>query len=220
MSKSPPESPPRRRLVLVRHGEVAADWRRRIYGQLDVPLSANGERQLHAVAERFRDVPFELVASSGLARAEYGARLLREPRGLARRDEPELLEIHRGDWAGRSFDELERDDPGAHTRWLADPGTVRPPNGESLEDLRVRVVRALARLAAEVPGDVAIVAHSWVLRVAACHVLGLALDRAPDLALPTGGALVLDHPAHAPFDAICSRDVRLSGWNPDQAPSP
>ena len=206
----------RRRLVLVRHGEVESNWRERIYGRLDVPLSKNGEGEMRAMAERFGDARFDAVVSSGLARAEFGARLLREARGLVRRDEPDLVEIDRGDWAGRTFTELERDEPGVFGHWLSKPSSRRPPAGESLEDVRDRVAACLARLTREHPGDVAVVAHSWVLKATACHLLGLSLDRAPDLTLPTGGALLVDYDGRRAFDEVGGRNVRVSAWNPDR----
>ena len=42
------------RLFLVRHGAVERAWRGRIYGDLDVPLSAAGEAQARRIAAILR----------------------------------------------------------------------------------------------------------------------------------------------------------------------
>ena len=188
-------APPSTRLHLIRHGRVEAPWPERIYGQLDVPLAAEGRAEARRAAESLAGVQLAAVVSSGLARAEYGAELLRAGRGLARRDEPELREIHRGEWAGLSFAELEARQPGAMDTWLADP-SFGPPGGESLLQLSDRVLGCVARLAHEFAGDqVAAVCHSWVARVVACRALGLPPQAAVRMSLATGAAVVVDWPA-------------------------
>ena len=101
------------RFYLVRHGAVAAPWDGRIYGDLDVPLSALGREEARLAAERLSDLPLDAVLSSGLERAEYGASLMRAARDSERRDEPALREIHRGAWKGLDRAEL---DPEAFAR--------------------------------------------------------------------------------------------------------
>ena len=183
------------RVHLIRHGLVAASWRKRIYGDLDVPLSPEGEAEADRAAARLRHVSLAAVVSSGLARAEFGAALIRAGRGLERRDEPDLRELHRGDWTGVGFAELEQREPGAFGHWHGDPEVRRPPGGESLGDLAARVLPALESICAEHAGaEVAIVTHSWVARLVAAASLGLPPAACTRLRLPTGGAVVVDWP--------------------------
>ena len=185
------------RIHLIRHGRVEDAWRGRIYGDLEVALAPEGEVEARRAAERLAGVALAAVVSSGLARAEYGAALLRDGRGLARRDEPDLREIGRGEWRGSTFDAVERAEPGSIAAWRGDP-RFRPPGGESLADLFARVRARLAALAAEFAGlELAVVAHSWVGRVAACAALDLGPEAAHRFDLPTGGLVVLDWPADA-----------------------
>jgi len=183
------------RLHLIRHGRVADEWHGRIYGDLDVPLSPEGERELERAAAALDGTILAAVLSSGLSRAEFGASLLRRTRGYERRDEPELREISRGDWRGKTFEELEEAEPGAMAAWRAS-ADVRPPAGESLVDLAARVIPRLDALAAEFAGaEIAIVTHSWVARVAAATALGLGPNGAHALDLPTGRAATVDWPS-------------------------
>jgi broad specificity phosphatase PhoE len=187
------------RMHWIRHGEVASSWRPRIYGRLDVPLSERGRDQARAVAGRLEDLRLDAVVSSGLARAEYGAARLRDGRDLTRRDLPALREIDRGRWAGLTFDELERIAPGSYGAWLGSRGALAPPGGESLDDLLARVLPAARALAEDhAGGELAVVAHSWVIRVLAAHALGLDAGGALRLELGHAGHAILDWPATGP----------------------
>ncbi|MEZ6017486.1 MAG: histidine phosphatase family protein [Planctomycetota bacterium] len=187
------------RIYLIRHGEVDDAWRDRIYGRLDVPLSARGHEQCVRIAAALAPIALDAVVSSGLMRAEDAAAALRATRpGLQRRDEPSLLELDRGPWAGRSKSELRAEDPAGLERWERSRGVLGPAGSESVAEVAARVLPALDRLAAEFAGGaVAVVAHLWITRVAACRALGLAPDRAASLAIPPGGFVVLDWPAVA-----------------------
>jgi len=181
------------RLHLVRHGAVAAPWSTRIYGDLDVPLSAAGRDEARRAAERLEDLPLDAVLSSGLARAEFGAELVRAGRGLTRRDEPDLREIGRGEWKGLDLDGLTPEVARGWAAWHARPDVLRPEGGESLDDLARRVLPCIDRLAAEFSGGaVAIVSHAWVIRTIACEALLLARRRAPMLEVGTGSLVVVD----------------------------
>ena len=186
------------RLWLIRHGRVASAWTDRIYGRLDVPLSRAGERQAREAAERLAAEPLAAVVSSGLARTEYGAARLRRGRDLARRDEPDLAEIDRGEWAGVRFADLERDSPGALAAWCREPERIRPPGGENLADLAGRVLPRVQALVGEFGGGaVAVVAHSWVIRVALCAAVGLPPGAAQSFDPGPGSISAVDWPTPA-----------------------
>jgi broad specificity phosphatase PhoE len=174
-------------LYVVRHGEVDPSWRDRVYGCLDVPLSAHGEAEARASAAALAGVELDAVFTSPLARARFTAQLLAEQRRAGAIEHRGLCELDRGAWAGMSFSELESMDPGALARWNRAPDRVRPPNGESLADLHARVVAALRELIGDrAPRAVAVAAHGWVARVIVCDALGLPLAAAARLRMRTG----------------------------------
>lgn len=189
----------RTRLHLVRHGLVDKAWHGRLYGCLDVPLSAEGRRQAERAASRLAEGPGTLdrVVHSGLERARFGAERVAalQPGSVPLGTDPDLRELDRGDWAGLTAEELESRSPGALAAWYAAPATSRPPGGESLEDLAARVLPVLDRLSAAEPGgELALVAHGWVLRVAVLAALGLPHNRAGTLRIPPGSIQTLDWP--------------------------
>lgn len=205
------------RFLLVRHGAVAAPWNRRIYGDLDVPLSAEGREEARVAAERLRDVELDAVISSGLERAEFGAARVREHRGLVRRDEPELREIGRGAWRGLEIDALTQEVARNWELWHERPDVRRPHGGESLDDLAGRALPCLDRLATEfADGAVGIVSHSWVIRTIACESLLIERARAPLLEIATGSLVVVDWPV----DRGQGARPTLAGFAIDRPPAP
>src|SRR5262245_9774219 len=100
--KWPP--PPRRRVYLMRHGEVdyfGADGRP--FRPEVVPLNADGRRQAQAAAAALDGVPFDRVLTSGLRRSVETAELVVAGRGLAVQHDARLREIETGrlsDWSG------------------------------------------------------------------------------------------------------------------------
>lgn len=184
------------RILIARHGEVDAVHRGTVYGRLDVPLSRTGLAQSAALARALAETPLDAVVSSGLQRAEAAAALVREGRGLERQDDERLLEIDRGDWAGVALADLEREQPDAYGRWVAARGAVAGPGGESPADVSARVVPALSDWASRHPGgSLLVVAHLWILRSAACHALGLPMERSPAVALQPGSVIELAWPS-------------------------
>lgn len=191
-------------LRLIRHGEVARDWQGRIYGDLDVPLSPRGQEQSRAVAEALSDVDLAAVVSSGLERAAYAARIVAGSRGLEVGTDPRLKEIYRGDWAGLTFEEASLRDPEAFRAWRDSGGAIGAPGGESLAEVSTRVRASLDELASELRGtpsrSAVIVAHKWVLAVAAAAAMGLPLDACGELKLEYSTVVHLRWPVREPAE--------------------
>jgi broad specificity phosphatase PhoE len=88
----------------------------------------------------------------------------------------DLIEIDVGDRTGATFDEVR-----GLPDWK-DDGFVAWPNGETLEQVLERSLRAVRRLARETPdGTVLVIAHGGVTRILVSHFLGMLpkLDRSP-----------------------------------------
>jgi broad specificity phosphatase PhoE len=157
-------------IVLVRHGRTDLNAAGRLLGRLDPPLDELGVRQAKAVAAALDERRDPRVVTSPLARtrataAEIGARL-----GVTAEVDERWIELDYGDWDGRLLSELP---PETWRAWREDID-LRPPGGETLVELGVRVRGALAALAADaVTRDVVVVSHvspikaavTWALQV-------------------------------------------------------
>jgi broad specificity phosphatase PhoE len=140
------------RLFWVRHGPTHA---RAMVGWSDLPADLSDSARLARLSAHLPEGA--LVISSDLVRARATADSIAGPR-LRLPDDPDLREIHFGDWEMQGFDSVA--DP-AHLRAFWDqPGSLRAPGGESWDDLSARTGRAVARLLAAHPGrDIVAVAH-------------------------------------------------------------
>ncbi|WP_353343223.1 histidine phosphatase family protein [Litorivita sp. NS0012-18] len=140
------------RFFWVRHGPTHANS---MVGWSDIPADLSDAALIARVdAHLPQDA---LVISSDLIRAVDTATAI----GGARRRLPhdrDLREIHFGAWELQRFNEV--DDPAHIKRFWEEPGDVKAPDGESWNDLHVRVSAAAQRLIAAHPGrDIIAVAH-------------------------------------------------------------
>ncbi len=165
----------RTRIVLIRHGQTMWNREARFRGQADIELDAFGLRQAAAtgryVASRW---PVAAVYASPLRRAMQTAEAVARAQGLEARPLAGLLDIHFGEWQGLSGEEVAQRYPDLYRAWWEAPHTVRIPGGESLDDVRRRVVAALEEIVTRHRGEaVALVSHTCTNRVLLCAVLGL-----------------------------------------------
>ena len=154
------------RIIAIRHGETAWNVDTRIQGQLDIPLSANGRWQAERLANALRNEPITTIYASDLARAWETAQYVSNATGLKVIKEEALRERGFGDFEGKTFAEIEVQLPEQSMRWRKRDPDFSPAGGESLIDLRSRVVAGAERLAAQHPGElIALVAHGGVMDV-------------------------------------------------------
>jgi glucosyl-3-phosphoglycerate phosphatase len=137
------------KLYLVRHGQSTGNIGGTLMGQSDHPLTALGEDQARAAAERLAPVGPMPVYSSDLPRARATAERIVGAWAAADAAaapsialDPRLREISLGDYEGRPWQEFEADTE-LTAAFAADPYRTALPNGESLEHLETRVHAAV-----------------------------------------------------------------------------
>jgi alpha-ribazole phosphatase len=163
-------------VYLVRHGEVEHAAEGRFFGHTDVALSATGRLQVAALAVQLAPEKLDAVYASDLQRARDSAAPLAGTRGLTPVVVPALREMAMGRWEGLTFREIRDRDPEAVSAWFAKLESFPFPGGESLQDLRARVMPALGEILGRHPGGrVAVVAHGGTNRVILAEALGLPL---------------------------------------------
>jgi broad specificity phosphatase PhoE len=163
-------------IYYLRHGETEWNTEGRVCGHTDVPLSDAGRQQACLLAERLKSLRVDVLYSSPLRRALDTARIVAEAIGHTPVVDIRLMELNYGEWEGRTFDEIERADPLGYQAWVADPGRLAPPRGESGEQLIERAAPFFNLIASRYgEGNVAVVCHKTVGRLFACHILGAPL---------------------------------------------
>lgn len=167
------------RILLIRHGETAWNADGRIQGHLDEPLSATGQHQADCLARSLEATdPLAAIYSSDLKRAMQTAAPLAQRMRLTVQPEPALRERHFGRFQGLRFADIEAQWPDAARRWRQrDPDWVPPEGGESLVQLRQRIVATVYALAGRHVGQhIGVFTHGGVLDVLYRDAAGLALQ--------------------------------------------
>ncbi|MHA6263455.1 histidine phosphatase family protein [Arenibacterium sp. CAU 1754] len=146
------------RLHLVRHGPTHA---KSMVGWSDLPADLSDTQALDRLAAHLP--ASAVVVSSDLTRASATADAIQG----ARRRLPHLenlREINFGAWELRRFAEIEEEDPDHIRAYWETPGDVRPPGGESWNEVRARVDATVdALMEAHADRDLIIVAHFGVI---------------------------------------------------------
>jgi broad specificity phosphatase PhoE len=160
-------------LILVRHGEVAANAHGLLLGRADPPLTETGYRQACALAEELPRAA--RIVSSPLARARHTAAVLAgAPPGVVDVDAVEVDPR----WVEMDYGDLDGCPPTAlgdryWQEWREDPGFV-PAGGESLAAVGRRVREACTELVADAArGDVVVVSHVSPIKAAVTWALGV-----------------------------------------------
>ena len=163
------------RIVLVRHGQTAWNREVRFRGRADLPLDDYGLKQAEATGRYLlKRWPVDAVYASPMRRAMQTAAAIAGAHGLTAQAFEGLLDIDFGVWQGHSPHEIAERYPDLLQAWWEAPQTVHIPEGESLGEVRDRVVTGLSHVIERHQGEtVGLVGHTVVNRVLLCAVLGL-----------------------------------------------
>jgi len=204
------------RLFLLRHGAVQPPRPDTFYGGTEVPLSDLGQEEARRAAQALTAEALDMVLSSPLSRARFGAQCLLQGRsGVSFRELDGMREIARGRWVGLTKEEIELQFPGDRECHRQDPEHWRAHGGESLGDFRDRVMacwkgleRDLLRQERESGQSlqVALVSHLFPTRAILAAYLGLELQEWDSLPIPT--ASISELTVSAPGKA----EVIRIGW--------
>ena len=164
------------RLLLVRHGNTKSNSAERFWGQTDVELSALGTKQAERLRDWLTNEKIDAVYTSDLRRASATAEIIASRHNLSVVICPELHEISFGDVEGLTFKEIGQLYPELVKSWFNRRLDFRYPGGESMAELNNRVVKFLDRLEKHASEEtILVVAHSGVLRLLICNLLGMEL---------------------------------------------
>ncbi|HEX2299613.1 MAG TPA: histidine phosphatase family protein [Pseudonocardiaceae bacterium] len=160
-------------LILVRHGQTAANAHGLLLGRADPPLTETGYRQARALAAALP--PATRIVASPLRRARQTAAVLAGA-ALGVTDvqevevDPRWIEMDYGDLDGRPATALSEQ---SWQTWRQDPDFV-PAGGESVATVCARVRQACMELAGDASrGDVVVVSHVSPIKAAVTWALGV-----------------------------------------------
>ncbi len=181
------------RLLLARHGETDDNLEPlRAQGFSDTPLNDVGIEQARLLAERVaEEYDVSSLWTSDLARAAVTARIVGARIGLEPQSDPRLREGNRGDWEGRLFVDIAREDPAGYAAWMRAGAGFRFPGGESLQEHADRVWAALEEIRAEAPLPALVVCHRGSIRTVLCRSDPRGLDAFHDYDVPNTAVVAI-----------------------------
>ena len=180
-------------IILARHGETDWNVSETFRGRADVPLNEAGRKQAEMLGEYLGQEQIDFIYSSPLKRAVETARAIAGRRKLEVNAVENLTDFHFGEWQGLSRSEVAEKYPELYRDWLDTPEQVRIPGGESLEDVRSRVVPfvedAVMRCG---EGRIVFVSHRVVHKILVCSFLGLDMSHFWNIRIDTCGLTRID----------------------------
>ena len=181
------------RLFLLRHAQSVWNRERRYQGWTDSALTDLGRSQAEAATKALGAEPLAAVYASTLARARDTAAAIAAPHGLPVQEDADFREMAFGAWEGLTLDEVRAEHPEGYRVWAETPERFTAPGGETLADVKIRVLAALGRLRAAHEGkSVCLVAHGLSARVLILEALDLPLSRVWAIHLASTGISELE----------------------------
>ena len=195
------------RLWLLRHPELESGHSELAVGAGPADLSRRGRAQLLRWLEIFQDREVALVACGPQPQSGDAARGLAEHMQLEVQVDARLRDQEMGQWQGRSWADIMRDQEGAVRTFFSEFGEAAPPGGETLGQAVERMLQWWTEVMPKVLGkEVVVVGPGSLLTGFAAAMLGMRLSRCLSLNLPYGGVAALD---------AFQNGVRIATWNAD-----
>ncbi|MGC8661104.1 MAG: 2,3-bisphosphoglycerate-dependent phosphoglycerate mutase [Nitrososphaeria archaeon] len=185
-------------LVLVRHGESLWNKENRFTGWVDVPLTANGEKEASKAGKMIREVgiEFSVAYTSQLDRAIDTLEIIMAELGVKIPviKDYHLNERNYGDLQGLNKEETARKYGQEQVHLWRRSYDVKPPGGESLEDTRKRTVpffqNTILLDLTQYKKNVLVVAHGNSLRSIVMYLENIEPEQIVNVEIPTGVPIV------------------------------
>jgi len=160
-------------IIIARHGQTEWNVGEVFRGRIDIELDKTGEKQAELLAEYLSGSKIVAIYSSPLKRALETAETIASYHQLEVRIAPGLIDFNYGEWQGLPHQEVKDRYQELYAEWITNPHQTKMPDGESLEDVRKRVLGVVDEVTAKYAGTVILVSHRVVNKVLICALLGL-----------------------------------------------
>lgn len=188
-------------IYLIRHAEAEGNLYRFVQGHYNSEVTAKGVRQIHALADRFKDIHIDALYSSDLKRTLLTSTAISINNGLEPVIDPRLREINLGVCEGISFGDMTHMDPQQMYYFNNDPDKWRADGAETFAECTERVYSVIQEIAAKHDGEtVAIVSHGMAIRSFLAKVAGISSTEIRSMPHGDNTAVSLLHYDNGKFD--------------------
>ncbi len=160
-------------IIIARHGQTEWNVGEVFRGRIDIELDETGGKQAELLAEYLGGRRIDAIYSSPLKRALKTAETIASYHQLEVEIAPGLIDFNYGEWQGLPHQEVKDRYQELYAEWITNPHQAKMPDGESLEDVRKRVLAVVDEVTAKYAGTVILVSHRVVNKVLICALLGL-----------------------------------------------
>lgn len=171
------------KIDLLRHGETELSHTLR--GSTDDALTALGWQQMHQTLDQFlatfsENEIWDVIFSSLLQRCRLFAEKISDQFDLDLYIDPNLQEMHFGDWEGVSTQKIYEHFPEQLAQFWQKPTEFTPPNAESIQAFHARTIEALKFIFKQMNNQntktALVVTHGGVIKLFKCLALQQPLD--------------------------------------------
>lgn len=136
-------------------------------GRLDSNLTEKGLKEAERLGEHLQEMQFDEIISSPSSRTVQTAEKLAGSSAAAIRKDERLMEIHLGQWQGKTGHEIKMLFPEQYGHYWNEPEKFENPEGETFLDVKVRLAGFLQELLENrSSGKILIVTHAVVIKTA------------------------------------------------------
>lgn len=195
-------------LSLIRHAEVEARYQGVFGGTIDMDLSPRGQEQAVALARYLKHKKFDAIYASPMKRVQQTLSPCLTNGAPQPVIQPDLHEVHFGDWTGLSFAQVQERFGARASSWLDQFAAGNIPNAENVTAYRARIEPCVREVLHRHSGQrVAVFCHGGVIR----QILAILLD----LPLPKTAGFEIDYTSITEVEIHPHRaEVQLLNFTP------
>jgi broad specificity phosphatase PhoE len=134
------------RILLFNAGPTKWDVEERLVGNASLPITPEAHQSIERLVASLTSPIDRVYRPRQNEACDQAARIVARHFKLRPHDEPGLEEPNCGLWQGLCVSELRSRYESSYGQWLEDPLSVRPPEGESIEDASKRIRASLRRV--------------------------------------------------------------------------
>ncbi len=160
-------------IYIVRHAITDAHYKHTILSWTPgIVLNTEGRKQAFRVAESFKDVEFEAIISSPIARAFETATIVAQSKGMEVVRDGRFSEWNMGIWTGKNFNDIKTEYPDKFKIWRQTPHLLHVEMGETLQKVANRMYDGLTHWAERYRGKTILIAsHKDPIRALFSQIL-------------------------------------------------
>lgn len=167
------------KFLIVRHGNSMSNLSKTFTGHKNSPLSELGFKQAELTCDYiYQNYKVDAIYSSDLLRTVDTVNPLSQKTGIEIITDKNLREMYGGKWEGMLFSEIPEKYPEDFKVWKETVGLARCTGGESYEEVQIRAIDCMNKIASKNEGKTVVVStHGAIIRAFECAARGIPLIR-------------------------------------------